>query len=444
MTEVLDLVAQSAKEISKNNRGLTNPIVQSPLWTKLIHDLLSSTIHDVLGLFRQISSALLITNGFQRKSTGRNEGSASGRSSELEIPLTQFSETDRSEPVTMELLGKVELRAGEWIMKALTYQSHYRHAAEFLLQKKLQSAMELAKFVCKKEEVEGLPTKLQYVRNVKRLTLISNDDNCQCCTCSRCKCLPLCDDSEVGEKTGCGCFQSICRCWNGSTESVEDPSGTDVQVFPKFPVLYSRFKYRYWCSLDCVATWKAVPGLIIYSALIALVVISVIIGLKTRDKRWDASEVSVNLILTGAVAIVIGVLSFDINGRKIAFDWLQFREALSHLPSDPKKRQAVVRALKNQKRPYLYVSDTNSSWLPEKAVGWTQILDPIPVSEVSDDGKLLVGRNGVSAVIFKSEREIEIEPSGDEDVLQAKAGSFHTLDTNDSTRAVVEVLNCIK
>lgn len=162
----------------------------------------------------------------------------------------------------------------------------------------LQSAMKLATFLCPKDILQGLPRTLQYVRNTKASILVSKNDEF--------KSVARGDGSEVGS--------------NGATESVEERTGSDVEVFPKLPVVHSRLKHRFWCSMDFVVSWRVVPGVIIYSALIALVVISVVIGLKNQDKGWDTLEVSLNQILTGAVAIVIGVLSFDINGRKILFD----------------------------------------------------------------------------------------------------------------------------
>lgn len=181
------------------------------------------------------------------------------------------------------------------------------------------------------------------------------------------------------------------------------PSGEDKY-------LDSPMQKLYWCSKGAIMSSYLLSGIILYFTIIILIFFSVLIGIRAQDTPWQQAESSVNLILTGAVAIILGTMGLEVNGRQKFLDSLTFTYALPELPQNGAERQKILKTLKKTRVPHQFLAGS-MSWLPDEGQGFTRADYPIPL-EYFDGGIVKVSGSGMSCDILGKERALHVLENG--------------------------------
>lgn len=168
---------------------------------------------------------------------------------------------------------------------------------------------------------------------------------------------------------------------------------------------------RYRCGRSAILRWSPASAALFYGVIISVVATSAVISVFSQDSGWARAESFFNLLFTGAVAVVLALMSLDLGGRVIAVDAALASIAMDNLPRTKKERRAALKALCESDSPALYV-DGPISWMPEECQGYTRINDAVPLDEICERGYLRVTAGKMVARICKQDRVMRMSEEG--------------------------------
>lgn len=237
-------------------------------------------------------------------------------------------------------------RLASWIVRAKTRDRHFIEAAEFLSGRKLTTFADLADFICNEKPLP-IDCPARYLQ------------------------------------------------FSRST----DEKSVDTPV-----------KKLYWCSKGAVMSSYLLSGLVLYLTIIVLIFFSVLIGIRAQDTPWQQAESSMNLILTGAVGIILGTMGLEVNGRQKFLDSLTFTYALPELPQRKAERRKILKMLRKVRAPHQFFAGS-MSWLPHEGQGFTRADYPIPLEDFNG-GIVRLSASGLSCDILGKERALNVMDNG--------------------------------
>lgn len=265
--------------------------------------------------------------------------------------------------------GRTNSECAMWIIRAQTCHKHLREAADFLLpHQKMQTAAELARVIVKHAKIVGGPATELDISEDNELTAV------------------------VMHRLGRGIN------WVRTLSSHGDEP-------PRRP----RFLTWYKCRRGAIVTGSFHSGLITWAIILGIVSLSAVIGALSKDNFWEKCESALNLIFTGAVGVLLGMMGIETNKRVMITDFLTFTRPIPVIPKDESERRAALYALlkPDVDNPSAHIEGP-IAWMPEPCHGWTRVPEKVPLDEICENGYMYISEGKTSARICGKEQWLEI------------------------------------